>query len=44
MKDPKKILLEFWNFNSFKPLQSEIISNVLKGNDTFALLPTGGGK
>ena len=44
MKDPKQILQEFWNYGSFKPLQSEIIESILDGNDTFALLPTGGGK
>ena len=44
MNDPKQILKEFWNYDSFKPLQAEIIESILKGNDTFALLPTGGGK
>ncbi|MCX6268519.1 MAG: RecQ family ATP-dependent DNA helicase [Bacteroidetes bacterium] len=39
-----QILLKYWGFSSFRPLQEEIIQSVLDGNDTLALLPTGGGK
>lgn len=38
------ILSEYWGYNSFRPLQKEIIESVVAGNDTLALLPTGGGK
>jgi len=38
------ILTTVYGFEKFRPLQQEIISNVLKGKDTLALLPTGGGK
>jgi len=41
---PKEILQEYWKFQSFRPLQEEIIQSVLDGKDTLALLPTGGGK
>lgn len=44
MEHPTQILEKYWNFTSFKPLQEEIIDSVLLGEDTFALLPTGGGK
>ncbi len=44
MEHPIKILEHYWQFTSFKPLQEEIIESVLQGQDTFALLPTGGGK
>ncbi|MEO8960384.1 MAG: ATP-dependent DNA helicase RecQ [Ginsengibacter sp.] len=44
MTEPKKILKEYWGYDAFRPLQEEIISSVLAGRDTFALLPTGGGK
>jgi len=37
-------LKEFFGFTSFKGNQEEIIKNVLAGNDTFVLMPTGGGK
>lgn len=37
-------LKKYWNHNEFRPLQAEIIQSVLDGKDTFALLPTGGGK
>jgi len=39
-----EILKRYWGFDSFRPLQDEIIRSVLNGNDTLALLPTGGGK
>src|SRR5665647_1230229 len=44
MKDPVAILKEYWGYDAFRPLQQEIINSVLAGNDTLALMPTGGGK
>lgn len=44
MQHPIQILEHYWNFTSFKPLQEEIINAIIEGEDTFALLPTGGGK
>lgn len=41
---PNDILKQYWGFESFRPLQEDIINNVLEGKDTLALLPTGGGK
>ncbi len=42
--DFKRILKQYWGFESFRPLQEEIIESVANGFDTLALLPTGGGK
>ena len=39
-----EILEKYWGYRSFRPSQEEIINSVLAGNDTLALLPTGGGK
>ena len=37
-------LKEYFGFSSFKGNQEAVIRNVLEGNDTFVLMPTGGGK
>lgn len=40
----QQILLKHWGYSKFRPLQEEIINCVMHGNDTLALMPTGGGK
>ncbi len=40
----KTTLKRYWGYDGFRPMQEEIISSVLSGRDTLAILPTGGGK
>jgi len=42
--DLKKSLQEHFGFDGFKGRQEEIIESILDGNDTFVIMPTGGGK
>jgi len=44
MAHPINILERYWKFTDFRPLQEDIINAVINNEDTFALLPTGGGK
>jgi ATP-dependent DNA helicase RecQ len=41
---PKDALKQFFGFNNFKGLQEGVVNSVLEGNDTFVIMPTGGGK
>ena len=40
----EKNLNKFFGFKQFKGLQKSIIKNIIDNNDTFVLMPTGGGK
>lgn len=44
MQTPESILKQYWGYAQFRSPQDEIIQSVLTGNDTLAILPTGGGK
>ncbi len=41
---PEEVLHTYFKYPAFRPLQEDIIRSVLKGDDTLALMPTGGGK
>jgi ATP-dependent DNA helicase RecQ len=44
MSEALVLLQKYWKHDNFRTPQEAIIQSVLDGNDTFALLPTGGGK
>ena len=43
-RQAKELLIKYWGYSRFRPMQEEIIDAVITGQDTLALLPTGGGK
>ena len=42
--DIHKALKKYFGFNKFKGLQEKVINSIVDGNDTFVVMPTGGGK
>ena len=44
MNKPLEILEKYFGYKSFREGQLEIISNILRGKDSFCIMPTGGGK
>ena len=44
MQTPVEVLRKYWGYDSFRPMQEEIVDAALEGRDVLAILPTGGGK
>ncbi len=44
MQDIRALLQKYYGYTDFRPGQAEIITSLIKGTDTIAVMPTGGGK
>jgi len=42
--DLHSALKQYFGFNTFKGLQEDVIQSIVTGNNTFVIMPTGGGK
>ena len=40
----QEVLKTYWGYDTFRPMQEEIVREALEGRDVLAILPTGGGK
>ncbi|MEK6775605.1 MAG: DNA helicase RecQ [bacterium] len=43
-KTPEQTLHDVFGYSSFRPYQKEMIETLIRGEDAFVLMPTGGGK
>ncbi|MEL6538946.1 MAG: RecQ family ATP-dependent DNA helicase, partial [Bacteroidota bacterium] len=41
---PQEALQKYFGYNAFRPMQEEVIAEVMEGKDALVLMPTGGGK
>ena len=44
LEEAEELLKKYYGYRAFKPIQKKAIESVLNGQDTFVVMPTGGGK
>lgn len=44
LDEARKLLKKYYGYSSFRKGQEKVIESILKGEDTFAIMPTGAGK
>ena len=44
LETAEELLKKYYGYRSFKPIQKKAIESILSGQDTFVVMPTGGGK
>lgn len=44
LEEAQAVLCKYYGYKGFKPIQQKAIGSILNGEDTFVVMPTGGGK
>ncbi len=44
LEEAQAVLRKYYGYKGFKPIQQKAIASILNGEDTFVVMPTGGGK
>ncbi|MGE5605413.1 MAG: DEAD/DEAH box helicase, partial [Bacteroidota bacterium] len=44
LEEAERVLQKYYGYPKFREGQAKIITSILQGNDTFAIMPTGAGK
>ena len=42
--EPAELLKKYFGYDTFRPMQEDVIKTILSGRDVLAVMPTGAGK